>query len=112
MTTAATLVKLRDEKPGKPRTLWQNAVRHIMRDKLTLAALLVLGLMTLFCLLGPPVVENVLGLDVNRTSIPDKFLSPEAEGHIWAPTTWGATRLIRLLYGEAFRWRLHTAPAS
>ena len=74
MTTATTQIRLGAEAPKKTRTLWQNAARHILRDKLTLAALLVLGLMTLLCVLGPPVVENVLELDVNRTSIPDKFL--------------------------------------
>ena len=99
MTTATTQIRLGAEAPKKTRTLWQNAARHILRDKLTLAALLVLGLMTLFCVLGPPVVENVLELDVNRTSIPDKFLAPGAAGHILGTDHLGRDQLIRLLYG-------------
>ena len=70
--TAATVVKL-EEAPQRTGTLWQNAVRHILSDKLTLTAILVLGIMTLLCIWGPPVVENVLELDVNRTGVPDKF---------------------------------------
>ena len=99
MTTATTQIRLGAGAPKKTRTLWQNAARHILRDKLTLAALLVLGLMTLLCVLGPPVVENVLELDVNRTSIPDKFLAPGAAGHILGTDHLGRDQLIRLLYG-------------
>ena len=97
--TATTLVKLDEEPPQRTRTLWQNAVRHILRDKLTLTAMLVLGIMTLLCILGPPVVENVLELDVNRVDIPSKFLSPGAEGHILGTDHLGRDQLIRLLYG-------------
>ena len=97
--TAATLVKLGEDTPQRTRTLWQNALRHILSDKLTLTALLVLGIMTLLCILGPPLVENVLELDVNRVDIPNKFLSPGAEGHILGTDHLGRDQLIRLLYG-------------
>ena len=96
---AAKGAMLTEEKPRKTRTLWQNAISHILRDKLTLAAILVLGMMTLLCVLGPPVVENVLGLDVNRVDIPNKFLPPGAEGHILGTDHLGRDQLIRLLYG-------------
>ena len=62
--SAKPQVQLGDENSRRTRTLWQNAGRHILSDKLTLAAILVLGIMTLLCIVGPPVVENVLGLDV------------------------------------------------
>lgn len=97
--TATTLLKPREETPQKTRTLWQNAVLHLLHDKLTLLAIVVLSLMTLLCLLGPPIVENVLGLDVNRTNIPNKFLSPGAEGHLLGTDHLGRDQLIRLLYG-------------
>ena len=97
--TAATVAKLGEEAPQKNRTLWQNAVLHILSDRLTLTAMLVLGIMTLLCILGPPVVENVLGLNVNRIDIPNKFLSPGAEGHILGTDHLGRDQLIRLLYG-------------
>ncbi|MEM7531752.1 MAG: ABC transporter permease [Chloroflexota bacterium] len=96
--TAKTLT-LKEETPQKTRTLWQNAVQHILSDKLTLTASLVLVIMTLFCILGPPLVENVLELDVNRVNIPNKFLSPGAEGHMLGTDHLGRDQLIRLLYG-------------
>ena len=97
--TATTLLKSREVTPQKTRTLWQNAILHLLHDKLTLVAIVILTVMTLLCLLGPPIVENVLGLDVNRTNIPDKFLSPGAEGHILGTDHLGRDQLIRLLYG-------------
>jgi len=98
-TPTTTLLKLEEDAPQKTRSLWQNAIRHILGDKLTLTALLVLGIMTLLCVLGPPLVENVLELDVNRVDIPNKFLSPGAEGHILGTDHLGRDQLIRLLYG-------------
>lgn len=91
--------KLNDEPLQKPRTLWQNAVQHILSDTLTLIAIFVLALMTLLCVLGPPIVETVLELDVNRTNIPNKFLSPGERGHILGTDHLGRDQLIRLLYG-------------
>jgi peptide/nickel transport system permease protein len=97
--TVAKADMLTEKAPQKTRTLWQNAASHIRRDKLTLAAILVLGMMTLLCVLGPPVIENVLGLDVNRVDIPNKFLPPGTDGHILGTDHLGRDQLIRLLYG-------------
>ncbi len=97
--TVARADMLTEKAPQKTRTLWQNAASHIRRDKLTLAAILVLGMMTLLCVLGPPVIENVLGLDVNRVDIPNKFLPPGTDGHILGTDHLGRDQLIRLLYG-------------
>jgi peptide/nickel transport system permease protein len=97
--TATTLAKLGEESPQKTRTLWQNALGHLLNDRLTLAAMLVLGFMTVVCILGPPVVENVLEVDVNRVDIPSKFLPPGAEGHILGTDHLGRDQLLRLLYG-------------
>lgn len=99
MTKATTSATLGKETSQKTRTLWQNAALHILSDKLTLTALFVLGLMTLLCVLGPPVIENVLELDVNRVNIPNRFLPPGEEGHILGTDHLGRDQLIRLLYG-------------
>lgn len=81
------------------RSLWQDSLLYLLRDRLTLSALVVLILMTGLCFLGPPVVENVMGVNVNRTNIPDRFLSPGSEGHILGTDHLGRDQLIRLLYG-------------
>ena len=97
--TVANADMLAERAPQKSRTLWQNAASHIRHDKLTLAALVVLAIMTLLCLLGPPVVENMLGIDVNRVNIPNRFLPPGTDGHILGTDHLGRDQLIRLLYG-------------
>ena len=97
--TTATVVQLEQEIPQKTRTLWQNAVLHILSDKLTLMAMTILAMMTLLCVLGPPVVENVLKLNVNRIDVPNKFLSPGTEGHLFGTDHLGRDQFIRLLYG-------------
>ena len=90
---------LGEAKPHASRTLWQNAISHVLHDKLTLTAVIFLIAMTLLCLLAPPVIENVLDLDVNRVDIPNKFLPPGAEGHLLGTDHLGRDQLMRLLYG-------------
>ncbi len=97
--TVANANMLAQRAPKKSRTLWQNAASHILHDKLTLTAIVVLAIMTLLCLLGPPVIENVLGVDVNRVDIPNRFLPPGTDGHILGTDHLGRDQLIRLLYG-------------
>ena len=50
--TDASVAKLEENASRPARKLWQNAVLHILSDKLTLSAMLVLGIMTLLCILG------------------------------------------------------------
>jgi peptide/nickel transport system permease protein len=97
--TDANVAKLEETASRPARKLWQNAVLHILRDKLTLAAMLVLGIMTVLCIWGPPVVENVLELDVNRINVPNKFQSPGANVHILGTDHLGRDQFLRLLYG-------------
>jgi peptide/nickel transport system permease protein len=97
--TDSDVAKLEGDAGRPPRKLWQNAVMHILRDRLTVAAILVLGTMTVLCIAGPPVAENVLGLDVNRINIPNKFQPPGATVHILGTDHLGRDQLIRLLHG-------------
>lgn len=87
-----------DLQTRKVRTLWENAFWHIVRDRLTMGALLVLLLLTLICFLGPPIVEDVLSVDVNRISVVDKFRAPGGE-YLLGTDHLGRDQLIRLLYG-------------
>lgn len=100
MTDHAVVLDLSPTEPRRQvRSLWQDSLRHLLRDRLTMMALFVLLVMSALCFLGPPIVENVLELDVNETSIPDRFLQPGAEGHILGTDHLGRDQLIRLLYG-------------
>lgn len=83
----------------KSRSLWQDGLRHLLRDRLTMGSLIILLLLTILCVGGPPVVENVLKLDVTRTNSTNRFLPPGSDGHILGTDFLGRDQLIRLLYG-------------
>jgi peptide/nickel transport system permease protein len=96
-----TPVVIRKDSKAAPRSrsLWQDALARIRRDKLTLLAFIVLALFTLACLLLPPLIETALKIDVNGTNTRDAFLAPGADGHILGTDYLGRDQLIRLLYG-------------
>lgn len=81
------------------RSLWQDALRHILKDKLTLLALAVLLTLTVICIVGPPYVEQELGLDVTRIRVTERFHQPGTEGHLLGTDEYGRDQLIRLMYG-------------
>ena len=97
--TSEPQLRLAQEPLREHRTLWQNAILHLVNDKLTLVAIIVLGSLTILCIFGPPLIERVLGVDVNRVDIPNKFLPPGAHGHVLGTDHLGRDQLIRLLYG-------------
>lgn len=97
--TAQTVAKILVEKPQETRSLWRAAVLHIIRDRLTVAALAILFVLTLLCLFGPPVLENTLGLNATRTSVTTRFLPPGTENHFLGTDHLGRDQLIRILYG-------------
>jgi peptide/nickel transport system permease protein len=82
----------------KVRTLWENALLHILHDHLTMIALGVLLLLTLVCFLGPPLVEDVLKVDSSRTKVVDRFKSP-GDDYVLGTDHLGRDQFIRLLYG-------------
>ncbi len=81
------------------RSLWQDALRHLLKDKLTLLALAVLLTLTVICIVGPPYVEQELGLDVTRIRVTERFHQPGTEGHLLGTDEYGRDQLIRLMYG-------------
>jgi len=97
--SATQVVKLSQPSPGKARALWQDGLRHLFRDRLTMLALSVLLLLTLICVVGPPIVETVLNVAATRTNSADRFLPPGTEGHILGTDHLGRDQLIRLMYG-------------
>jgi peptide/nickel transport system permease protein len=81
------------------RSLWQDAINHILHDKLTLLAIFVLLALTLATIFGPPIVENTLGIEFNRVRVTEKFMSPLEGNHILGTDDLGRDQLIRILYG-------------
>jgi peptide/nickel transport system permease protein len=83
----------------RSRSLWSDALAYILRDKLTLLALFILACLTLACFIAPPIVENVLNINPNRTSVPNRFIAPGERGFVLGTDQLGRDQLIRLLYG-------------
>jgi peptide/nickel transport system permease protein len=68
------------------------------RDRLTVGAALVLFSLTLICVVGPPVVENILRVDVESTSVRERYQPPSAQ-HPFGTDHLGRDLLVRLLFG-------------
>ncbi len=71
---------------------------HFSRDRLSMTALGMIILLTVLCFLGPPVVENILGVDVSRTDLINRY-RPPGEGNLLGTDQLGRDQFIRLLYG-------------
>lgn len=83
---------------GATRSLWRDAARRFTRDRVSMFALIVLFLITLACFLGPPIVENVLHVDISRTNVANRYIPPNST-HLLGTDQLGRDQLIRLLYG-------------
>ncbi len=81
------------------RSFWRDAFQFILRDRLTMFAITVLLVFTLICTLMPVVFERVFDLDVNSTSIPNRFKQPGESGYILGTDQLGRDQFLRLIYG-------------
>lgn len=89
----------RAEEQRHSRSFWRDAVGFIRRDRLTVFAIGVLLVATLVCSLSPIVLERVFELEVNDTSIPDRFKLPGEDGYVLGTDQLGRDQLLRLIYG-------------
>lgn len=100
--TKAKIASLNNEELDETllaRSLWQDALRHLLKDKLTLLAMAILLTLTVICIVGPPYVEQELGVDVTRIRVTERFHQPGTEGHLLGTDEYGRDQLIRLMYG-------------
>jgi len=89
----------RAEAQRHSRSFWRDAFQFILRDRLTIFAISVLLVFTLICVLMPVIFENVFNLDVNSTSIPNRFKQPGESGYILGTDQLGRDQFLRLIYG-------------
>jgi peptide/nickel transport system permease protein len=101
MAQQATVLHLKDtdnpNKLGDP--LWKRALRHILRDKLTLVAMGVLAVIITLSLLAVPITKYVLKVDPEATNPSIRLLRPGAPDHILGTDDLGRDYAARLLYG-------------
>ena len=81
------------------RSLWQDAMFHILRDKLTLLAMFTLVVLAIASIFGPPIVEESLGIELNRVRVTSKFMAPMEENHILGTDDLGRDQFMRILHG-------------
>lgn len=98
-TKVAVLKTKQNDEKTHARSLWGDALVHLLHDKLTLFAFTILVLLTLICVVGPSYVENALDVDVTRVRVTERFHAPGTEGHILGTDEYGRDELIRLMYG-------------
>lgn len=94
-----SIVKLDPAEKRHARSLWQVAFAHFLRDRLSMLALLTLLLLTVACIIAPPILEDAFGLNATRTAVTDRFQLPGTEGHLLGTDHLGRDQLIRILYG-------------
>src|SRR5437762_13189388 len=93
-----TLTDQEKDTPRRLETIWQRAMRHLRQDRLTLAALGVIVIITLMVILAP-VITTLLGVNSEKTNPSDRLLPPGTPGHILGTDDLGRDYLARSLYG-------------
>ncbi|MDT8305701.1 MAG: ABC transporter permease [Anaerolineae bacterium] len=83
---------------AEPESFWWSALRQLRRDKLTLLAFAVLGLIALMAIFAGVISEHILGVNPNATELLATFEGPSRE-HWLGTDQIGRDQLSRLLYG-------------
>lgn len=83
---------------AEPMSFWRFALLQLKRDRLTLVAFGVLGLVGLMAIFAGVISEQILGVDPNSTELLATFEGPSAE-HWLGTDQLGRDQLSRLLYG-------------
>lgn len=98
--TSPNVIRIKDETTYKSLSMNQRAIRRIWRDKLTMAAIIVLGTISLLVLFADPISRYILKVDPNATDPSIRLLAPfEDPNHILGTDDLGRDYAARLLYG-------------
>ena len=81
------------------RSFWSDALITLLHDRLTLLALAALFIMTVGCIVLPPLVEAWTGLDPNDTNPLNRYAAPGEENHLLGADQLGRDQFLRLLHG-------------
>jgi ABC-type dipeptide/oligopeptide/nickel transport system permease subunit len=99
-TTSTRIARITvDAKNERSLSFWQTSLRYLRRDRLTVAAMALLFLLTVTCFFAPPLVEQALGVTMDRTNVLERYRPVGTEGHPLGTDQLGRDQLVRLLYG-------------
>jgi oligopeptide transport system permease protein len=80
----------------KPRSLWDDALRRLMRNKAAVAGMILLGLITLIAIFGPYFMHWSYDM-LDRDNV---MIGPDmATRHYFGTDSQGRDQLVRLMYG-------------
>ena len=100
MANASRIAEIRlAQDRRRSRSFRRDALAFILRDRLTMFAISLLVVFTLICVFLPVVIEGVFDLDVNSTSIPNRFKQPGESGYPLGTDQLGRDQFLRLIYG-------------
>jgi len=96
--TKARIAEMEMEEVLRSKSLTEQALRRLWRDKLTMAAIILMAIIAILSFMAP-VITDILNVDPNTTDAANsKFLPIGAEGHLLGTDDLGRDHLARLLY--------------
>lgn len=98
MIKRKTVAKLKNEEKLVGESLTRKALRSIRRDKLTLAAMSFILVLTAISMLAPVITDYIMQVDPNEPNVPAKFAPPLVDGYILGADDIGRDQLARLLH--------------
>jgi peptide/nickel transport system permease protein len=108
MTATVANLNLKDapEQYVKSRSLLQKAVRRLLRDRLTMAALITILVIMAAAALAPFITDVLLQIDPNETNPTQNFLPPLTGTHILGTDDIGRDQFARLLHAGGVSMRI------
>ena len=88
-----------EDKEFVSKSTWRRGFENLMRDKLTLFAMFIVGILAILSLFAPFISNNILGKDYREQNLSNNYAPPMSEGHILGTDDLGRDQFARLLYG-------------
>ena len=93
------VAELKSKEHYVSESLFRRAIRRLLRDRLTMVALFVIGTFTFLAIMAPVISTQILHTDYTKVDLSSIFLGIGQGGHILGTDDLGRDHLARLLYG-------------